>query len=343
MTKINIDLQKDVKWSFITRRVDRSVATNIKYSFDGLSVGDLILAQVAEIGSHKRVHLTTGRPSSLYKGDYVVMSYGNRYAPDQFEAIAKLTFPHSDLVAAGGVIGTVLCAHERMKEPTQLAPVGVLTDTNGRHINVSHFALEPLLSKPELDFIVVTGSQMNAGKTTAAASLIQGLHCKGLKVAALKATGTGAFGDLNSFHDAGADLVLDFTDMGMPTTSLETEERVLNGLISLLNHAKANGADVAVVELGDGLFQKESLALLQSDFVRSNVNTVLFAAPDSLSASYGVGKLAEIGFERVVVGGLITCAPLAIREFQQQNDHVVSGRANLMNDPFTVYKTEKYS
>ena len=55
------------------------------------------------------------------------------------------------------------------------------------------------------------------GKTTAASSLAHGLRAAGYAVAGIKATGTGAFGDFNSFEDAGVP-VMDFTDVGMPTT-----------------------------------------------------------------------------------------------------------------------------
>ena len=59
---------------------------------------------------------------------------------------------------------------------------------------------------------------MNSGKTTTAAHLIKGLVQAGLKVGAAKLTGTGAVGDIWLMQDAGANLVLDFTDTGFPST-----------------------------------------------------------------------------------------------------------------------------
>lgn len=341
MMPISNKILQKAKWSFTTRRVDRSSPMEIKYGFDGVAVGDLIIAQVVEIGSHKRVHLPSGRPSHLYVDDYVVMALGNRYAPDQFEAKAALRFPCSDLVAAGGVIGTVINAHDRMKEPTSLRPIGVVVNKKGEHVNLNHYALSAT-SSPDLDFVVVTGAQMNSGKTTAAAKLIQGLHRQGLNVAAIKATGTGAFGDLNSFSDAGAEVVLDFTDMGMPTTYLESNTRITESLMSLLSCAKERGADVAVVELGDGVFQQESFELLQSDYMITHAHSVLFAAPDSLSATHGVNLLSKMGYNNITVGGLITCSPLAVREFTARNNNQVAGTASLIENPFTVYASPKY-
>ncbi|WVJ71404.1 hypothetical protein FLP41_03630 (plasmid) [Paracoccus marcusii] len=62
---------------------------------------------------------------------------------------------------------------------------------------------------------------MNSGKTLATAQLALGLRRAGYRVAALKGTGTGAFGDLNEYADTGAHLVADFTDAGMVTTYQE--------------------------------------------------------------------------------------------------------------------------
>src|SRR5262249_55987975 len=48
--------------------------------------GDVVLAAVGEIGQHKALELTTGRRSDLFPGDEMLLAYGSRYAPDQFEA-----------------------------------------------------------------------------------------------------------------------------------------------------------------------------------------------------------------------------------------------------------------
>ena len=75
---------------------------------------------------------------------------------------------------------------------------------------------------------------MNSGKTTAVASLAHGLSAAGHRVAAIKATGTGAFGDFNAFVDTGARYVADFTDAGMVSTYLQPLDRIEAGLDTLL-------------------------------------------------------------------------------------------------------------
>ena len=52
--------------------------------------GDLVLAHVEKIGQHRRVQLSSGRPSLIFPGDAVVLACGARYAPDQFEGLAEI-------------------------------------------------------------------------------------------------------------------------------------------------------------------------------------------------------------------------------------------------------------
>ena len=60
---------------------------------------------------------------------------------------------------------------------------------------------------------------MNSGKTTTVAAITHGLTAAGLRVGAMKVTGTGAGGDPFLFADAGAAEVLDFTSAFMDPIS----------------------------------------------------------------------------------------------------------------------------
>jgi hypothetical protein len=46
-----------------------------------------VLAEVTRIGQHKGIELASGRKAALYCGDEVLLAYGGRYAPDQFDAL----------------------------------------------------------------------------------------------------------------------------------------------------------------------------------------------------------------------------------------------------------------
>jgi len=103
------------------------------------------------------------------------------------------------------------------------------------------------LGKAGLPVVVVLGAAMNSGKTTAAVALTHALTLAGWKVAAVKGTGTGSFGDCNEYVDTGAHVVCDFTDAGMVTSYLEPLQRVKRGMSDLLWNAEAAGAEIAVV------------------------------------------------------------------------------------------------
>ena len=48
--------------------------------------GDLVLARVTRVGQHQHIEQVTGRRAKLWQDDEIIVAYGNRYAPDQFEA-----------------------------------------------------------------------------------------------------------------------------------------------------------------------------------------------------------------------------------------------------------------
>ena len=138
--------------------------------------GDVVLARVTDIGQHKRIELHDGRRATLFPGDHVVVCFGNRYAPDQFEARVPERLEPCDLVAAGGIASRMHASHTSMSSPTAIAPLGLLAYEDGRRINLRDWALPRAATQPDRPAtIAVLGTSMNAGKTTTAANLIHGL------------------------------------------------------------------------------------------------------------------------------------------------------------------------
>ena len=320
----------ETKWAFTTRRVNREHVAGFSTAFEHAVSGDLILVQVVRISSHKRAQLASGRPSELSEGDYIVACVGDRYAPDQFEGRGVIDAEKCDLLAGGGIVGKMNLSHAKMPPPTRVKPIGLLTDENGDTINIASYGLKEGIAPQDLTVICVVGSSMNAGKTTATASLAHGLTKAGYKVAGIKATGTGAFGDYNAMLDAGLHYVADFTDAGMATTYLQPIESIERGLAALLNDAKQKGAEIAVVELADGIYQKETAELLeQSEALRSVVNGVIFACGDAVSAVGGVRHLRAIGYDPIAVSGMVSMSPLAVSEAEAMTGAKIYSREEL--------------
>lgn len=277
--------------------------------------GDVVLARVTAIGQHKRIEGPDGRRGTLFEGDEIIVCYGDRYAPDQFEAVVPEDLGPCHLAAAGGIAATVLSAHADMGSPTAVEPVGLCTTADGEVVNLRSWRLpEPPAPADRPFTVAVLGTSMNAGKTTTAAGLARGMVCAGYAVGAAKVTGTGAGGDKWLLADAGADPVLDFTSAGLASTYRCTPEQVEDSLRTLHGHLAERAVDVAVLEVADGLLQAETAALIRSDVFRATVDAVVFAAGDAMGAIAGVAALRALDLPVVAVSGVLTCSPLAMGE-----------------------------
>jgi dethiobiotin synthetase len=301
--------------SFATRRVDFDSVRYLITNAGKPEPSQVILARVDAIGQHARLELPDGRRSKFYEGDEIIVAYGARYAPDQFEAHVPDDFGPCELVAGGGIAARVASRHATMRKATNITPIGLLADADGHPINLARTALPPApraLVSPSV--VVVAGTSMNAGKTTTAASLIRGLARAGLRVGATKVTGTGSGGDLWSMWDAGASVIYDFTDMGHATTCgvLPSElEAITRGLV---DHLAAAGVDVVVMEIADGLLQAQTAALLASRTISQIADAVVFAAGEALGAAHGVDWLRSRGLPVIAISGLVSASPLSARE-----------------------------
>ncbi|MEH6824058.1 MAG: hypothetical protein V7629_09140 [Motiliproteus sp.] len=317
------------KASYNTRRVDVARATQLLTGDVCPQAGDLVLARVEKIGQHARIERPDGRRASLFHGDEIIVCYGARYAPDQFESYLPTDLGPCHLVAAGGVASLSVNRHKRMKAPTAIQPLGLLTDADGGRINLKDWGLPkaPVSTRRPLT-IAVVGTAMNAGKTTVAASLVRGLKRAGQRVGAAKITGTGAGGDRWALLDSGADSVYDFTDTGVPSTFGLEPQQIQTIFSQLTHHLAIEGVDVVVLEIADGLYQTETAALLASPLFAAGVDHLLFAASDALGAKAGVEHLAQLGLQTSAVSGVLTSSPLASREAAQVLDvPVVETRA----------------
>ncbi len=304
-------------WAFTTRRVSRQAARGIVLDRRSPQAGDLVLARVDAIGHHSGLQLPSGRRKSLFRGAEIVVSYGDRYATNQFEAIVPRTLGPCHLVAGGGVAGKALSWHSRISRgPTQITPLGLVVDDAGEPINLRDFALPRADRVPEPcpTTIAVVGTAMDSGKTSTAAHLVHGLVQAGLRVGFAKATGTGAGGDTWLLLDAGADPVLDFTDVGLVSTYRVSQAEIAQVFTSLIARLQDAGVEAIVIELADGLLQQETAALAVSKPFRRYVGGVLFAAHDSMGAVSGGEWLLRRDLPILGLSGLISTSTLQCRE-----------------------------
>jgi dethiobiotin synthetase len=304
------------------------------------SAGDLVLARVDSVGQHKRLHTVDGSRKNLFAGDLVIVVYGDRYAPNQYEALVPRDLRDCDLAAGGGIAGRVVARHEKMRGPTRLHPLGlVASDPDGPPLNLGGFGLAPPAYRGPIrvPVVAVVGTSMDAGKTTTSAHLVRGLRNHGHRVGYAKVTGTAAAGDPGLLRDAGAHLVLDFTDAGFASTYRLPSSTVEAIFDELVLHLAAAGVDSIVIEVADGLLQRETASLLQSRTFRSRVNGVIFTAADSLGAVGGVQWLRERKLPIVGLSGRMLTSPLQVAEAIAATHLSVYGLKDLL-DPATAAK-----
>jgi hypothetical protein len=292
--------------AFTTRHVDVSAASRLIRNGVRPRAGDVVLARIDTIGQHGRLENIHGRRGTLYPGDEILVAFGNRYAPDQFEAFVPEQLGPCDLVAGGGVASQMTVKHADMKAPTRINTIGLLAREDGGILNLGDFAAAEAVDGPRPAItIAVVGSSMNAGKTTTAAGLVRGLTLAGFRVGAAKITGTGSGGDLWTMLDAGAAVACDFSDAGHASTfclKADQLEQVANRLMTRLG---TEGIDIAIVEIADGLLQPETAAIINIATQKGWFDGFVFAAADAMGAAFGVDWLARMG---------VAASPLAARE-----------------------------
>ena len=309
-------LLEHTPWAFSTRRIERSAARTLITEATP-TAGDLVLARVDALGHHADLQLSDGRRRRLFPGDTFAAAYGNRYACEQFEAEVPTGLGPCHLVADGGIASRALSWHDRIgRGPTRITPLGLLGGDDGQALNLRDFAIAPRAragSKPSVIAVLSTG--MGTGKTQTAVSLLRGLRAARYAVGYAKVTGTGAGADTWLLRDAGADRVLDLTDAGMASTYLADIEHIEAAMHSLVQDMAAHGMDIVVMEVADGVYQRETRQLLAREAFARTADGLVLAARDALGASAGVAALQEATATPIIaLSGSLTASPLQRRE-----------------------------
>ena len=283
--------------------------------------GDVALFEVLIIGKHTSIQSETKRIAAIFEGDIIMAAFANRYATSQFEGyIPEQPTEILDILGAGGAIGIVKSKNASFEyiEPTKVRLVGYLTAADGKVINTKFYHTNRIPFRGYVPnnakVILSVGSSMDSGKTTSAAYLARGLKTTGKKVAFIKLTGTCYTKDKDFVFDCGADITLDFTDGGYPSTYMCSKEEILDLYQTLLNMLELENPDYIVMEIADGLLERETDFLLRDTAFMQTIHSMIFSCGDSLGVFYGLQLLEQFGVTPAVICGRFTMSPLLIRE-----------------------------
>jgi hypothetical protein len=154
----------------------------------------------------------------------------------------------------------------------------------------------------------------------------------GHRVAYMKLTGTAFTKDRNFVKDCGAEIAVDFSDAGFTSTYMCDLSEILDIYETLMQEIiLRDHYDYLVIEIADGLFQRENKFLLPNSHFQATVDHVIFSGGDSLSALYGMKLLSKMGMPPFALSGKFTMSPLLVREVKQLTNTPVLTLDELMS------------
>ncbi len=289
-------------------------------------IGDLVYGEIKSIGQYNNLENKNGRVHTIHIGSRAIFVFGNRYAPDYYEGlIPEFIDGEIDLLSKAGVVGKVISKSSKVISPTKVDILGCACDEKGKILNTKDYNL--IIPKavekkfPRSKLILVVGTAMNSGKSAAAVACIRSLKIMGKEVRASKVTGTARLKDILSMNDAGANNYSDFSFLGYPST-YKISEVDLFKIFNSLDLKFANNKDnYWVVEFADGINQRETALLLESEDVKKRINKLIFCAADAFGAIGGLEVLKN-RFNLVpdAISGICSSSPLHIKELSSYTD-----------------------
>lgn len=285
-------------------------------------VGDVVYGRVLGLGQHRELENRSGRIHRLTEGAAGVFVYGNRYATDAYEALVPdAQRDEIDLVARSGIVGEARVRSSKVMAPTTVQVLGRVVDGDGCPVNTRHYRVEAPRGRerkePRARLILVVGTSMNAGKSTTAVAICWALTVMGHKVRASKLTGTASLKEILHMNDAGATHYNDFTALGWPSTYLLEEEELVEIFDTLDLKYANNPSNWWIVELADGLLQRETAMLLANPTVQARIDRLVLCATDTFAAIGGLRVLDQhFGLEPHAISGIAASSPLGVRELR---------------------------
>ncbi len=205
----------------------------------------------------------TGEPTELYRiedtrgdmlpvapGDTVVGALGEREAT--LEGVGSwraVTDGRMDAMTNACLVGRFTSLSKMLTGITVELEYRGHVMRHGEKVRMQDFAMQEVEREYTTPTILLVGTSMSAGKTTAGKLACKVLSEKGLNVIGAKLTGAGRYRDILAFKGAGATAVYDFVDVGLPSTVV-SEDEFRTAIRPLLSHIQSLEADVVVVEAG---------------------------------------------------------------------------------------------
>ncbi|NAS14455.1 hypothetical protein [Poritiphilus flavus] len=213
--------------------------------------GDYVACEIQDPGSHTlNLELPNGRMRGVIGGESLIGALGERFAT--LEATGTWREVSEDLrmsvLTGAGLLGKLTSKSVFIPNMIEVSYTGHVC-RDGVKVTMDHFVKPHQKAVFNIPVVLFVGTSMSAGKTTSARIVTHLFKLAGYKVAAAKLTGAGRYKDILAMADVGADSVLDFVDVGLPST-ICPKEVYEDKLFRLLNIMAVQKADIAIIEIG---------------------------------------------------------------------------------------------
>ncbi|MBQ4819675.1 hypothetical protein [Aquimarina sp. MMG016] len=255
--------------------------------------GDYIIGKILDAGSNTlSLELPNGRMRGIIGGESIVGALGERFATLEAtgtwrEVGEDLTM---DVLTGAGLLGKM--TSKSVFIPNMMKIVYVAHAFRGETKLTMDSFMEPVKEIPfKTPVVLFVGTSMSAGKTTSARIVTNLLKHIGLKVVGAKLTGAGRYKDILAMKDVGADAVMDFVDVGLPS-SIYPREKYQQKLRQLLSKIEMEKADIGVIEIGASPLEPYN-GDIAINAIRKQIKCVILSASDPY-AVHGLMKAFDI-------------------------------------------------
>lgn len=215
------------------------------------ATGDFVVGRV--IGERNRLHnceTCSGRVAELVRGDLLVGALGRRAAT--LEGVGDWRAVTDDLqleaLTSAGLLARATSTSPMLPDLMRLDYLGHAM-RQGRKLTMKGFVRPVPPRQLEIPVVLLIGTSMSSGKTTAGQVIIRALKYLDMDVVAAKLSGAARYRDILRFRDAGARCVVDFVDAGLPSTVC-SQDRFREPFEHMLSTIAACEAQVLVAEAG---------------------------------------------------------------------------------------------
>lgn len=255
--------------------------------------GDYVVCKITDPGSSElKLELANGRMRGVIGGELLVGALGERFAT--LEATGTWKEVNDDLkmtvLTGAGLLGKLTSKSVFMPNLMEIVYLGH-TFRYGEKLTMNSYVRPEPYVPFTTPVILFVGTSMSAGKTTSARIVTNLFKLAGHKVVGAKLTGAGRFKDILAIKDVGADEVMDFVDVGLPS-SIYPREEFQEKLAQLLSKLEKVKADVAIIEIGASPLEPYN-GDIAINAIRDQIKCIVLSASDPY-AVHGLMKVFDI-------------------------------------------------